>query len=239
MTAVELNAPRRRPPEGGYARGEETRRRIVDAAMEVFASEGFARASTRRIAAMAGVNPPALQYYFDSKEGLHRACGEQIVGHCTTVMQPAMDSGAAALETGGEDAALGALLHLLDAMSDLSATRDHPAAWSRFMSRAQVDDAAPAYWEVKQSLSKPIHDLAARLVAASVGLSPEDEAVKLRALMVMAQRSWLHNHRDMALAALGWTDVGAEQLASVKAVAREQTRDALLALRSRVARTQA
>ena len=100
MSLAEIAPPRRRPTDGGYARGEETRARIVDAAMQVFAAEGFARASTRRIAAEAGVNPPALQYYFDSKEGLHRACGELIIGHCSTIMQPAMEAGEAALVDG-------------------------------------------------------------------------------------------------------------------------------------------
>jgi AcrR family transcriptional regulator len=34
--------------------------------------------STRDIAATAGVNAPALQYYFDNKEGVYFACVEHI-----------------------------------------------------------------------------------------------------------------------------------------------------------------
>ena len=62
--------------EGGYARGEETRLRIVTAALKLFGQLGFDGASTRDIAAAAGVNAPALQYYFDNKEGLYIACAE-------------------------------------------------------------------------------------------------------------------------------------------------------------------
>ena len=235
MSIAEIAPPRRRPTDGGYARGEETRRRIVDAAMEVFAAEGFARASTRRIAAEAGVNPPALQYYFDSKEGLHRACGELIIGHCSEIMQPAMDAGEAALAGGGRDEALEALLNLLDTLADLSATHERTPAWTRFMTRAQIDDAAPAYWEVKRSLSGPMNDLTIRLIGAAVGLPATDMRVKLRGMTVMSQRSWMHQHRELALDALGWTEIGPEQLAQVKTVVHEQTRDALLALRARVA----
>src|ERR1700684_3816321 len=68
----------RRPTEGGYARGDETRLRIIDAAIELFGERGFAAASTRDLAARAGVNAPALQYYFENKEGVYRACAEQI-----------------------------------------------------------------------------------------------------------------------------------------------------------------
>ena len=235
MSLAEIAPPRRRPTDGGYARGEETRARIVDAAMQVFAAEGFARASTRRIAAEAGVNPPALQYYFDSKEGLHRACGELIIGHCSTIMQPAMEAGEAALVDGGRDEALSALLNLLDTMSDLSATHEFTPAWSRFMTRAQIDDAAPAYWEVKRSLSGPMNDLTIRLIGAAVGLPADDMRVKLRAMTVMSQRSWMHHHRELALEALGWSRIGPLELAQVKTVVHEQTRDALLALRARVA----
>ena len=57
----------RRTSAGGYARGDETRQRIIEAAIELFGERGFAGASTREIAAMAGVNAPALQYYFENK----------------------------------------------------------------------------------------------------------------------------------------------------------------------------
>ena len=56
--------------EGGYARGEETRARIVTAALRLFGQRGFDGASTRDIATAAAVNAPALQYYFDNKEGV-------------------------------------------------------------------------------------------------------------------------------------------------------------------------
>jgi len=66
---MEQASPRRRPAEGGYARGEEVRMKIIEAALRVFGENGYERASTRQIAAEAGVNPPALQYYFDGKGG--------------------------------------------------------------------------------------------------------------------------------------------------------------------------
>src|SRR5215469_13323418 len=83
--AMGAPAPRRRPVEGGYARGEETRLRIIATAIPLFGRRGFDGVSTREIAAEAGVNPPALQYYFDSKEGLYRACCEYIADQVVEV----------------------------------------------------------------------------------------------------------------------------------------------------------
>lgn len=55
-------APRRR--------GEEVRRRILDAALEVFGAFGFDGTSTRAIADHAGVSHTVVLYHFGSKEEL-------------------------------------------------------------------------------------------------------------------------------------------------------------------------
>lgn len=223
--------PRRRPLEGGYARGEETRARIVEAAMNVFAEEGFARASTRRIAAEAGVNPPALQYYFDGKEGLHRACADVIIAHCRTTLDPAREAAEAALANGSEDEALEAVCRFLDVQADLSVTSRETPAWSRFMHRAQLDDGGPAYRYVKATLAAPLHGLMGKLVARATGRETVDEEVRLRALILSSQIAGLHRDREHVLAELGWPDFGGPRLALVKALVREHTRAALLSAR--------
>ena len=86
---MEQASPRRRPAAGGYARGDEVRSKIIQAALRVFGENGYERASTRQIATEAGVNPPALQYYFDGKDGLHRACGQYIAGHISQRLEAA------------------------------------------------------------------------------------------------------------------------------------------------------
>jgi len=51
-------------------RAEPTRRRIIDAAYEVFYKGGFARAGVDSIAEAAGVTKRTLYYHFDSKDAL-------------------------------------------------------------------------------------------------------------------------------------------------------------------------
>jgi AcrR family transcriptional regulator len=58
-------------PRGGDP--VETRRAILNAAEECFAASGFAGATTRQMAARAGVNVATLHYHFGSKENLYRA----------------------------------------------------------------------------------------------------------------------------------------------------------------------
>ena len=54
------------PPEGD----EHTRHRLLRCAVQIFDRKGYAAASVREIAELAGVAKPALYYHFGSKEGL-------------------------------------------------------------------------------------------------------------------------------------------------------------------------
>lgn len=55
-----------------------TKARILEAAEEVFATSGFEGASTREIAARAGVNISSLHYHWESKETLYFAVFQRI-----------------------------------------------------------------------------------------------------------------------------------------------------------------
>ena len=75
-------ATRRREPAARQPqqRAVETRERLVDAALEVFASHGFEGATTREISRRAGVALAALPYHFTTKEELWKAAADRIFG---------------------------------------------------------------------------------------------------------------------------------------------------------------
>jgi AcrR family transcriptional regulator len=223
------NSVRRRPDSGGYARGEETRARIIEAAVEVFGTEGFERASTRQIAAQAGVNPPALQYYFDSKEGLHRACAQAIVARVQEALVPALRIAADADGSGDRRRAAEVLCDMLDALADMVLTTPNAAGWKRFLARAQADGAGPGIELVRDGMVRPLHEACARLVGVAIGQPPEAEATRLRTVLVLSQLNVLHTGKTNALCILGWSDYDKERLAKVKAAIRTHTLSALLA----------
>ena len=66
MKLCELLSPKR-------ADGEESRKRILEAGLQLFAEHGYARTSTRQIAKQAQVNISAIAYYFGDKAGLYQA----------------------------------------------------------------------------------------------------------------------------------------------------------------------
>ena len=51
---------------------EENERRILKAAVEVFAEDGYQGATTKKIAWVAGLPKANLHYYFQTKEHLYR-----------------------------------------------------------------------------------------------------------------------------------------------------------------------
>jgi AcrR family transcriptional regulator len=63
-----MTRPKKEKPAG--SKSEETRARILQAALQTFRERGFERATMREIASEAGVAIGAAYYYFDSKEAI-------------------------------------------------------------------------------------------------------------------------------------------------------------------------
>jgi AcrR family transcriptional regulator len=67
--------------------GVESRRAILDAALDLFSERSFDGASTRAIAGQAGVTQPLLNYHFAGKEELWRAAVDDLFERYRTSMQ--------------------------------------------------------------------------------------------------------------------------------------------------------
>lgn len=88
----------RRKQDGGYQRGEETRARILAAAVDLFGNKGFDSVTTREVAAAASVPPASLRYYFANKQGLYIACLSHVQQVLYHLVEPALMAAEALLE---------------------------------------------------------------------------------------------------------------------------------------------
>jgi len=68
------------PAKAARGDGAEARQRLLLAALALFADQGFAKTSTRAIAAAADMNIGAISYYFGDKAGLYAACFTEPLG---------------------------------------------------------------------------------------------------------------------------------------------------------------
>jgi AcrR family transcriptional regulator len=214
---------RRRPPEGGYARGEEKRIRIVEVALRIFGEQGYEGASTRQIAQEAGVNPPALQYYFESKEGLYLACIEHIRAVFSKALEPAYAAADAIGPDDPREAATAALCGIMGALADFLFDSVQVEGWSRFIARCEGEGDRSDYNNFKQVLKDTLHERCFRLVGLATGCPPSDPRTKLHTVAILGQLSVFHLGRDKALALLDWPDIRGERLALLKSVLRAHT----------------
>lgn len=65
------------------------RQRLLDAALQLFSSKGYAATSVRELVEAAGVTKPVLYYYFKNKEGLYLALMEDALGDFFQVAEQA------------------------------------------------------------------------------------------------------------------------------------------------------
>lgn len=209
---------RRHHAGGGYARGEHTRRRLLDAGIELFAELGYERASTRVIARRAGVSLPALQYYFGGKEGLYRACAQYITEDVRSRLGPAAERVRVALGSHGltRDELLELLRAVVEPFLEGLATA-RPESWALFFARAQGEHNVAfeaIFQQIGGRLLATVVEIVSRILGRPVG-SPE---VAIRAVVIVGQLALVRRARPIFLRALGWPDFDGERLATLKEV---------------------
>lgn len=86
-----------KPVRKRQVRGEQRMAALLDAAAEVFAAQGYAKASTNAIAAAAGASPGTLYQFFKNKEAIAEALTARYVERLRAAHGEAFDPAVAAL----------------------------------------------------------------------------------------------------------------------------------------------
>lgn len=216
----------RRPSAGGYARGDETRQRIIEAAVRLFGEHGFAGASTRDIAAAAGVNAPALQYYFENKEGVYQACAEYIVNDIGAMFQPAIRRANEVLRNDEDLAAhIESFLAIHEVMLDCILLQPQATNRRFFLVRELAgEEPQVASKLMQQRLRAPISKISVALLSRITGSEPDDPVMRIRLISLKGQFMPFHFSPSTSLDLLGWKEIDAAKGALLKATLLAQTR---------------
>lgn len=221
MTAVSKH---RHAVDHGYPRGEETRARIIGAALKLFGERGFEGASTREIASSAGVNAPALQYYFDNKEGVYLACIEHIVARVWEYLSEAIERAEQVLAREASDEELiDAFCAVEGQKAELMFTSQEASDCRLFMARLQAGAGPPAGFRIIQERLHKRMSVMTLLVARLIGRPATDDETLIRTMALTGQLTVFQAARRSALTALNWDTIDAQRLALLKRVIREQT----------------
>ncbi len=181
MPTTESRANRRpgRPPA---AKADETRRRIVRAAREVFSERGYDGATFQAIALRADLTRPAINHYFSSKRLLYRevvdqtnelvvATGIEKAKQATTLMSRLSEFIGVAMQASSENPSVSAFL-----ITAVLETERHPEL-GRSENDAVVNSRRFLNWAVSDAIERgelktsvDISSLAETLLIVLVGV---------------------------------------------------------------------
>jgi AcrR family transcriptional regulator len=205
----------RNPPRAVYQKGQETRERILDAALKAFGEASFLAVTTRQVSKAASVSLPTLQYYFGDKEGLYRACAEAIVERYRRHTKGAGAKAAEALNAGGSaETARIQLKALFAALGGFLVGTQEAGRWARFVAR-ELRDPGPAFEILYAGLWRPGLQITARLIAQILGIPESDPAARIRALLLISSLLAFQSGRSVSLRTMQWTTIGPSELAMV------------------------
>jgi TetR/AcrR family transcriptional regulator, regulator of cefoperazone and chloramphenicol sensitivity len=227
----------RRPSVGGYARGDETRQRIIEAAIKLFGEHGFDGASTRDIATEAGVNAPALQYYFENKEGVYQACAKHIINDLQARFAPAMQHASNVLKSGDTNAVIDAYLEIQAMTVDTVLIQSHVS--KILLIRRELAGEAPnvASKLLQRKMKEPANKLMLEMLAHIMGTRPTDTITRIRLLALKGLVLAFYYPPNACLELLQWKEIDAAKVPLIKSAVLEHTRTLLESWRAPVAAT--
>jgi AcrR family transcriptional regulator len=203
-------------------RGEDTRQRLIDAALEIFAAYGFEGASTRMLADRAGANLAAIPYHFGSKEGLYLAAARSIVEAAESELLPLIDKIERTLEHRklSGDAAMVLLHELLERFSGLVIGSPKADSWSRFVMREQLQPGA-AFEIIFEGVMRKVTRAFTKLLAIRMKRPESDSRVAVRVQTILGEILVFHCSGTAALRLLGWKEFSLPRLKFIQSILRE------------------
>ncbi|GAA3652510.1 TetR/AcrR family transcriptional regulator [Microbacterium marinilacus] len=170
---------------GRYAKGEERRRRILEAGVRVFASHGYRAGSIQRIADEVGISMSGLLHHFDSKAALLAAILERRDDLSRDFLDAETRKGVELLrglvELTAYNQTVPGLVELHCTLSAEATGADHPAH-AYFVDR---------YASVLGMLETAFRDAGAAGELAAEAAEPAEAARDVTALMDGLQVQWL------------------------------------------------
>ncbi|WP_421994199.1 CerR family C-terminal domain-containing protein [Reyranella sp.] len=204
------------------ARGEDTRRRILETALDLFAAQGYEGTSTRQIAEGAAVNLPAIQYYFGSKEGLYRAIIDDICAETDREMASVAPRVRAALDAPDTPRETFAALlgEVLETFVVLVTSGTQVESRRLIFARAEIEQT-PGLDILHENGMRQIFDPCLGLLSRLHGKPTTDREMTMRTLALIGQVVIFCNIHKKAV--LDFNDLDEESVRLMKLVVREHT----------------
>ncbi len=174
---------------------DPARRKILDAAGEIFAAHGFQTATVRDICARAGVNVAAVNYYFGDKAALYLETLRE------SLCAAKVDAFSTDLPANNPEDTLKAIIH---AMCRRMMATERPS-WAYRIMAHEMAQPTQALDQVIEEVIRPAYQRLRNTLAAILGLPPENETTRMCAHSIIAQV--IHYVSSRPVIARVWPDL--------------------------------
>jgi TetR/AcrR family transcriptional regulator, regulator of cefoperazone and chloramphenicol sensitivity len=157
---------------------QDASQRLLEAAGEIFARQGFDRTRGRDICDRAGVNSAAINYYFGGMEALYAAVIREAHGRLVTL--DTLKAAVAGKASGKQQ--LRAVFELFVA----TATNPSSSGWALRVVSREIVDPSPALQELLQTELYPKTAVVRNIVGAIMALPADHPAVARGCITAMA-----------------------------------------------------
>jgi TetR/AcrR family transcriptional regulator, regulator of cefoperazone and chloramphenicol sensitivity len=178
VPARSTRAKHRSPTLAAEPPAEATRKKLLDAAAEVFSEIGYRRATVREICARAGVNGALVNYHFGDKLELYAQVLQRLISTARIEAVRAALNQKAPPET--------ILREVIRARLRGVAAGDQHGWLFRILAH-EIAQPTPAMARIVNSVLRPIYNQLCEVTGALIGLPATNEQTRLCAHSIMGQ----------------------------------------------------
>ncbi len=167
---------------------DDTEKRLLEAAGEVFAEYGYRAATVRQICEKAGANIAAVNYHFGEKEALYLAV-LRLAAKTVALKHPTSNLAA---EAGAEEKLRANIGSLLRRVLD----QGRPGWHTKLLAREMMEPTRGLDMLVEEG-GRPMHRELALIVRELLGPGATDKAVRLCTMSIVSQCVYYHLARPV------------------------------------------
>ena len=206
----------------------DTRERLLEAGLRLFAAHGYDGVSTRQLARTAKVNIAAIGYHFGGKKELYHAVVRQQVTETSPIVGPIAAKVAAGMEIAGKNRqALAGIVTSFVAGLLGALTGDERMQIRAALIMREYAHPTDAFQIIFDGRIGPLHKTVTALVAAALDRPTDDARTIVRAHAVIGQILIFMLARVVLFARLDWKSYGSDELQMVR---DEVTQSVLMSL---------
>ncbi len=215
-------------------RSDATRKRLIEAGLNLFGLHGYEATTTRALAETAEANLAAIPYHFGGKDGLYRAVAQTVLETLSEKMNGFIDATEKEIETGirTPEQAIVLAESLLAEFCEMVVMAPEADRWIRFMMREQMEPTEVFDMIYDGPLVRLRHVLT-KLLAVISGLETSHERLRVTAIQLVGMIYILRTAQTSVMREMDWDSVNQTTYGTVRPIVLENVRIVLRGLQSR------